>query len=53
MTRLPEILITYASEAAGRGENKTIMLPRIFRCIIRNRTLSGGLKVVGIEFEVQ
>jgi hypothetical protein len=50
ITHIPEILITFASEAAGRGENKIIMLPRILRYIIHNRTFSGGLNVVGMEF---
>jgi hypothetical protein len=50
MTRFPEMLITFASEAAGRGGNKTTMLPRTFRYIVRNRTLSDGLKVVDMKF---
>jgi hypothetical protein len=49
VTRIPEMLITFTSEAAGRGENKIIMLPRILYCIAYNRAFSGGLKVVGIE----
>jgi hypothetical protein len=44
------MLITFASEAVGRGENKIAILPRILRYVIHNRTFSGGLKAVGIDF---
>jgi hypothetical protein len=44
------MLITFPSEAEERGKNKIIMLPRILHCIVYNRTFSGGLKVVGMEF---
>ena len=49
VTCVPEILITFASEAAESGDNKIAMLPRILRFLAYNRTFSGGLKVLGME----
>jgi hypothetical protein len=49
VTCVPEMLITFASEAAGSGDNKMAMLPRILRCLENSRSFSGGLKVLGIE----
>jgi hypothetical protein len=43
------MLITFASETAGSGDNKIAMLPRILRCLAYNRAFSGGLRVVSIE----
>jgi len=49
VTCVSEMLITFASEAAGSGDNKIVMLPRILRCLVYNCTFSSGLKVLGIE----
>ena len=44
-----EILNTFASEAAERGDNKIAMLLKILCCLVYNRNFSCGLKVLGIE----
>jgi hypothetical protein len=43
------MLIIFASKAAGSGDNKIVMPPRILRCLIYNRAFSGGLRVLDIE----